>query len=139
MVLAIVCASVAHAQSATPAQSARAARAARDLPRGTMLTATDIRWTKVDSTAPATEVAPGWVTRRTFREGELLRAPGVSRPDLVASGDAVDVVYARDGVTIKLQGTAVGNGAQGDAVYVKLTNRKRLRGVVAGPQFVKVL
>jgi flagella basal body P-ring formation protein FlgA len=141
----------AKAQHATQAVAHRIAIAAHDLPRGTVLSAADISWTD-DSAAVATArsftrskagkvsaVAPGWVTRRPIRAGEPLAEPGVSRPDLVTSGDEVDVVYDDDGVSIKLRGIAIGNGAQGDPVYVKLDNRRRLRGVVESASTVRIL
>jgi flagella basal body P-ring formation protein FlgA len=126
----------------------RIAVAAHDLVRGTVLSATDITWT-ADSVAPhrlirnsakkVSAVAPGWIVRRNIRAGEPLNEPSVSRPDLVSTGDLVDVVYHDDGVSIKLRGTAVGSGAKGDEIYVKLDNRRRLRGVVEGANTVRIL
>ena len=129
----------------------RIAIAAHDLPRGTILSAADISWTDDSATVATTRtltrsktgkesvVAPGWITRRPIRAGEPLIEPGVSRPDLVTSGDEVDVVYTDAGVSLKLRGIAIGNGAQGDHVYVKLDNRRRLRGVVESASTVRIL
>jgi flagella basal body P-ring formation protein FlgA len=118
--------------------------AARDLMRGTVLSATDIKWadtTLTDGSTPvsATSVAPGWVARRVIRAGEILQEPGVAKPDLVNAGDAVDVIYSVPGVAIKVRGTAVGRGRKGDEVYVRLDNRRRLRGIIAGPNTVRVM
>lgn len=114
--------------------------AAHDIARGAVLGAGDIAWSDtVRVVRGALTVAPGWVARRPFRAGEPLSEPGVSRPDLVRTGDAVDVVYSAAGVTIRVRGTAIGNGADGDEVYVRLENRRRLRGVVAGANTVRVM
>lgn len=121
--------------------SARTPIAAREIARGTVLAAADIVWS--DSVvAPAgarDSVSAGWVARRSFRAGEVLEAPGVSPPDLVTSGDMVNLIYTAPGVAITLRGTAVGSGARGDQVYVRLDNRRRLRGVVAGANTVRVM
>ncbi|MEO6778136.1 MAG: flagellar basal body P-ring formation chaperone FlgA [Gemmatimonadaceae bacterium] len=130
------------------AQSTRAARtrvpvAAHDLARGTVLSPSDIRWadtTLSDGSVPeAAKVAPGWVARRVIRSGEILQQPGVAEPDLVTAGDAVDVIYSTPGVAIKVRGTAVGRGSKGDEVYVRLDNRRRLRGIIDGPNTVRVM
>lgn len=118
--------------------------AARDLVRGTVLSVSDIKWTDTtltDGSTPtaAENVAPGWVARRVIRAGEILQEPGVAKPDLVSAGDAVDVIYASPGVVIKVHGTAVGRGSKGDEVYVRLDNRRRLRGIIAGPNIVRVM
>ena len=128
--------------SAAPTSHAgRTPVAAHDLARGTVLTATDIAWTdSITVDFPARDsVQAGWVARRPFLAGQVLEPPGVSRPDLVSSGDAVNVIYSASGVSISLRGTAVGSGAQGDEVYVRLDNRRRLRGVVAGANTVRVM
>lgn len=117
--------------------------ATRDLMRGTVLSSSDITWSDTTlsdgSTPEAANVAPGWVARRVIRAGEILREPGVQKPDMVTAGDAVDVIYSMPGVSIKVRGTAIGRGAKGDEVYVKLDNRRRLHGIVAGPNTVRVM
>ena len=131
----LLCPSTLHGQ--------RSAVAAHALARGVVLTDADIQWsdsarTLKNSDTSAT-VAAGWVARRAIQTGEALRAPAVSRPDMVASGDPVDVVYQSDDITLRMKGTAVGNGAAGERIYVRLDNRRRLRAVVTGPNTVKVV
>lgn len=115
--------------------------AAHDLARGTVLAAADIQWTdSIRIDFPGRDsLRAGWVARRPFRAGEVLEPPGVSPPDLVSSGDVVNVIYTAPGVALTLRGTAVGSGAMGDEVYVRLDNRRRLRGVVAGANTVRVM
>ena len=118
--------------------------AARDITRGAVLSSSDIKWTDTtltDGSTPtaAVDVAPGWVARRVIRAGEILQEPGVTKPDLVNAGDAVEVIYSTPGVAIRVRGTAVGRGSKGDEVYVRLDNRRRLRGIIAGPNTVRVM
>lgn len=141
----------AKAQQVAARVAQRIAIAAHDLPRGAVLSATDISWVEDTSSAKVravgrtnasskvSSVAPGWVARRPIRAGEPLNEPGVGRPDLVTAGDPVDVVYDDEGVRVKLRGIAVGNGAQGDPIYVKLDNRRRLHGVVENTHTVRIL
>jgi flagella basal body P-ring formation protein FlgA len=131
------------ASPASPSTS-RAGRtpvAAHEIARGTVLAAADIAWSdSVQTHSGARDsVEAGWVARRTFRTGEVLEAPGVSPPDLVSSGDVVNVIYTAPGIALTLHGTAVGSGAKGDEVYVRLDNRRRLRGVVAAANTVRVM
>ncbi len=132
-----------NATTAITAATTRVPVATRDLARGYVLTESDIRWTDTTGISSArwdtARVAAGWVARRSIRAGEILRSPSVSLPDLVSNGDAVDVVYSAPGITIKVRGTAIGSGGEGDQIFVKLENRKRLRAVVAGANTVRVM
>lgn len=111
--------------------------ATRRLPRGTVLTASDL--------APArrpvggvlrntyTPAAPGWVARRVIQAGEVLRAPAVAPAPLVAAGQQVRFTLTQDGLALTLEGTAPVAGALGDTIPVRLGARRQLRGVVTGP------
>ena len=130
--------------SPTSPSTSRAGRtpvAAHEIARGTVLAAADIAWSDSVQTRSGVRdsVEAGWVARRSFRTGEVLEAPGVSPPDLVSSGDVVNVIYTAPGIALTLHGTAVGSGAKGDEVYVRLDNRRRLRGVVAAANTVRVM
>lgn len=130
--------------SPTSPSTSRAGRtpvAAHEIARGTVLAAADIVWSDSVQTRSGVRdsVEAGWVARRSFRTGEVLEAPGVSPPDLVSSGDVVNVIYTAPGIALTLHGTAVGSGAKGDEVYVRLDNRRRLRGVVAAANTVRVM
>jgi flagella basal body P-ring formation protein FlgA len=134
-----------NTSSNVPSSAFRNAIAARPIARGTVLTAADIQWND-SATSPATRradttarVSEGWVARRAIRAGEPLTPPAVSRAEMVASGDAVNVLYRDDVVTLKMKGTAIGNGAEGDKIYVRLDNRRRFRAVVTGPNAVTIV
>jgi flagella basal body P-ring formation protein FlgA len=111
-----------------------------------MLSASDINWISADSARAMTrstditsEVAPGWVARRPIHTGDILRPPSVSKPDLVTTGETVDVVYADTGIKLTLKGTAIGDGKKGDEVYVRLETRKRLRAIVIDDHTVRIV
>lgn len=131
---------VALASRPTGRGAPRVPVAAHDIARGAVLRPGDIAWSDTTAVEPGEhfDVQPGWVARRPFHTGDPLAEPGVARPDLVTTGDVVDVVYRGGGVAIRVRGTAVGSGAAGDVVYVRLDNRRRLRGVVDGAHTVRV-
>lgn len=149
----LLVAGVARAQSlavsapltaaAQPAEAAATrAVAARDLARGEVLTAEDIRHMPIapgDSPrGDAPESLVGWRTRRVISEGEPLRKPAVSPPDLVRAGESVQAVYKGRSVVLRIAGTAAGSGAMGDRVLVRVDTRRRLEGVVIGPALVEL-
>lgn len=125
---------------ASPPATATRPVAARDLERGELLTAADIRYEPApdggDPEAPATLV--GWRTRRVISAGEMLRAPAVSPPELVRAGETVEAVYSGRSVVLRVTGTAMGSGAMGERVLVRVDARRRLEGVVIGPALVQL-
>ena len=106
--------------------------AARDIARGTVLSAEDI----VTADTARTAVVPGWITRRKITAGETLRSPAVAPPDVVQAGTTVRFRMKRGDVSLLFKGTAISSGALGDTVFVRLDTRMRFRGVVTGPGFV---
>jgi flagellar basal body P-ring formation protein FlgA len=131
--------SAAGAAAAQPA-GAGPPTAARDLPRGHTLAAADIA--VAAAAGPAAEgeavVGPGWVTRRTIREGEPLREPAVAPPLVVRAGETVEAIWRQGGMELRVRGTALGNAAAGQRVAVRLDTRRRLEGTAAAPGQVVV-
>ena len=127
-------------------QQPAAPRAARELARGTVLALADIA---VDATtvvatgatgAAATTVGPtivGWEVRRLVRAGEVLRAPAITPPTLVFAGTTVQVVADVDGVKVSRPGTAMGAGAIGERVRIRLDQQRTIIAIVAGPATVR--
>jgi len=116
--------------------------ASRHLPRGTVLSESDIQTT--DDVAwgpPAVETspaAPGWVTQRSLPRGARLEEPAV-RPALsVTSGSPVEIVWRRGSISLALPGTAAGNGAIGEQVLVRSESGKRMRGLIIAAGVVDV-
>jgi flagella basal body P-ring formation protein FlgA len=116
--------------------------AARDLERGTELTATDlsgepsVQWGPPTAGEPAVE--PGWVTRRRIAKGERLRRPAASPPNAVKAGDDVTIEAVYGSITVTLTGRASGSAAVGETVQVRAQTGKRMEAVVIGPGLVRV-
>lgn len=115
--------------------------AARDLERGTELTAGDLSRTPGVHWGPpasAEEVVPGWVTRRRIASGEAIRRPAAQPPLLVKSGDDVRIEVVYGAITLSLSGRAGGSGAVGETVAIRAETGKRLEGIVMGPGLVRI-
>lgn len=100
--------------------------AAREIPRGVTLAAADV-------TGPDAERVVGWVSRRLIAEGEALRAPAISQPDIVRSGDQVQLVYRQGGMELRIVGKAMGSAAKDERVFVRVDQRGRYQGRAIGP------
>jgi flagella basal body P-ring formation protein FlgA len=148
----------------TVAQPPRVPIAAHEIARGVVLAAADIGYQlserSADSvtrnaTAPAdcgpvrlsdcptvrppqSDTLVGWMTRRLIAAGEPLRAPAVEPPQLVKSGDVVDVVYMGDGVRITMRGRATRSAALGERLTVRMDNQRKLEATVVAAGRVRV-
>lgn len=119
--------------------------AARALLRGDTLQASDIatvdttiiwRWTNV---APdTTRALPGWVTHRNIAAGEVLRAPAVSPPPVVTSGTKVTAIWQDGPLRVVITGIATNSAAIGAPVGVRIDSTRRLDGIAAGPNTVRL-
>ena len=134
-------ASVLGAQSRTITVSV----AARALARGDTLQAGDIatidttvvwRWTTI---APdTTRALPGWVTRRHIAQGEVLRAPAVMPPPVITMGTRVTAIWQDGPLRVVVTGIATNTASIGAPVGVRIDPTRRLDGVAAGPNTVRL-
>lgn len=119
--------------------------AARAITRGDTLEAGDIatvdttivwRWTTI---APdTTRALPGWVAHRHIAAGEVLRAPAVSPPPVVTSGTKVTAIWQDGPVRLVFTGIATNTAAIGAPVGVRIDPTRRLDGIAAGPNTVRL-
>lgn len=119
--------------------------AARALARGDTLQASDIatmdttivwRW---NSIAPdTTRALPGWVTRRYVALGEVLRAPAVMPPPVITSGTRVTAIWQDGPLRVVVTGIATNTAAIGAPVGVRIDPTRRLDGIAAGPNTVRL-
>ena len=119
--------------------------ATRALARGDTLQAGDIatkdttivwRW---NSIAPdTTRVLPGWVTRRNIAPGEVLRAPDVMPPPVITSGARVTAIWQDGSLRVVVSGIATNTAAIGAPVGVRIDPTRRLDGIAAGPNTVRL-
>lgn len=81
----------------------------------------------------------GHVARRPLAAGAALRQGDLLRPDLVARGENVLIIYRSRGLTLTMRGTANEAGVLGDVINVTNPQSKRtLQAAVAGPGRVVV-
>lgn len=81
----------------------------------------------------------GRIPRRPFAAGAVVRPADLVRPELVARGDIVTVVYEAKGVSLSLRAKSNDAGALGDTVtVVNPQSKKALQAVVTGPGKVSV-
>lgn len=82
----------------------------------------------------------GRVARRALSPGNVVRSGDLVKPEIVARGDIVNVVYEVPGVALSLRGRASDGGALGDTIsVVNPGTKKPLQGTIVGPGRVSVL
>lgn len=115
--------------------------AARRLERGVTLEDSDIEYRSVLHWGPpqaAAEVGAGWITRRALSAGEELRAPAVSRPQIIQAGETVEVIYRAGPIQLSIRGKAGGSAAAGETIWVRTENGRRIMGVAEAPGVVRI-
>jgi flagella basal body P-ring formation protein FlgA len=94
------------------------------------------RW---NSVAPdTTRALPGWVTRRNIALGEVLRAPAVMPPPAITSGTRVTAIWQDGPLRVVVTGIATNTAAIGAPVGVRIDPTRRLDGIAAGPNTVRL-
>jgi len=133
---------VVHGGAAAPGAPARGnvevLTYARSLAAGEIVQPTDLVWAKV-AAAPAdapgdADAVIGQAAKRPVRAGAVVQARDVGAAIVVKSGDLVVVAYDADGVSLAMQGKALGQGGVGDVVPVQNpTSKKTIQAIVTGP------
>ncbi|HEY8383102.1 MAG TPA: flagellar basal body P-ring formation chaperone FlgA [Microvirga sp.] len=117
----------------------------RTLARGDVVQASDLTIERRSrDTLPAdlqaeTTGLVGRVARRALAAGNLVRTGDLARPELVAKGDTVTIVYEVPGMVLTLRGRANEAGAEGDTIAVTNPQSKKiLQAQVVAPGKVSV-
>ena len=111
---------------------------ARSLSAGEIVQPQDLVWGKA-AAAPAdapndAETIIGLAAKRPLRAGASVSARDVSAPQVIKAGDLVTVIYEDGGVSLSLQGKAMGPAGMGDTFAVLNTNSKKvIQAVASGP------
>ncbi len=119
--------------------------ATRPLPRGTRLSAADVRMTRKD----VDNLAYGYLTDPTAVQGKLLRrlVPAgmaldpemLESPPLVKRGQQVVLLAETGGLQVRMTGLALATGAAGDSIKVRnLSSRRVVEGVIVRTGVVRV-
>ncbi|WP_282008340.1 flagellar basal body P-ring formation chaperone FlgA [Brevundimonas aveniformis] len=127
----------------TPATATRGAATvevltyARSVATGQTIQPEDIVWTTVQShQAPSdgaddAEAVIGLSARRPLRAGAPVRATDLTRPQVIARGDMVDITYESGGIRLTLRGRALEAATVGEPFRVQNVESGRTIEVVA--------
>lgn len=118
---------------------------ARDVPRGTVLSAGDLVYRSVPIQGISETVVRGMAdligqeTRRSFHAGEALRLADVKHPTMVAKGATVTMVFEAPGISLSATGRAMSEGGEGDSITVlNPVSYRQVQATVIGPGTVRV-
>ena len=98
----------------------------------------DLVWGKAAS-APSDmprdpDAVIGLAARRPLRAGAAVLAHDVSAPQVIKAGEVITVIYQAEGISLSLQGKALGNAGVGEMLNVENTaSKKTIQAVVTGP------
>jgi flagella basal body P-ring formation protein FlgA len=111
------------------------------LPRGTILSASDITITTGDNENAET-IRMAFVGKELTRPvyaGHKITSLHIREPLLVKRNEIVTMIYQYGGMKISTYGRALDEGSMGDIVELMNTSsRKKVHAVVVGPDTVKV-
>jgi len=111
---------------------------ARNIPAGQILTADDLVWSD-EAAAPGDgvsdpEAAIGKTARHALRAGAAAALRDLASPTVIRRDDVVAVTFAADGVSLTLQGKAMGDAAAGDPIsVVNPQSKKVIEAICTGP------
>jgi len=136
---------VVHAGLAAPSPSAGSARGnvevltyAHSLSAGDIVQPGDLVWAKAAAApndAPSdADAVIGQVAKRPLREGAAVLTRDVGAAQVIKKGDIVTVTYESGGISLALQGLAMGAAGVGETLAVQNTvSKKIVPSVVTGP------
>ena len=111
---------------------------ARSLSAGEMVQPQDVVWAKA-AASPAdaprdADAVIGMAAKRPLRAGSAVSMRDVSSPQVIKAGDAVTVMYQAGGVSLSLEGKAMGAAGIGDTISVQNTaSKKIIQATASGP------
>ena len=111
---------------------------ARSLSTGEMVQPQDVVWAKAAG-APAdaprdADAVIGMAAKRPLRAGAAVSLRDVSAPQVIKAGDAVSVLYEAGGISLSLEGKAMGAAGIGDTVSIQNTaSKKIIQATASGP------
>ena len=118
---------------------------ARDLPRGTVIKAADLKWIRMPTRRLHREVIGdtadliGKTPRRSLRRDRPIRFAEVRRPSLVNKRGLVTLHLRVGNMSLSARGKAMQDGSLGDVVRVtNLQSKTIVEGVVIGPNKVRI-
>jgi flagella basal body P-ring formation protein FlgA len=115
------------------------------LPRETILSAADLEVREQVITSRAADLITdrgqliGMALRRPLAAGSAVYRGSVVRPRIVERGQTVTLIAGGDGFEVRMQGKAMGSGAEGDRLWVSnVRSGRRLEGIILADGSVRV-
>jgi flagella basal body P-ring formation protein FlgA len=130
----LLLATVPAAADTSGADTVPTLEAVRTIRPGEIIAPADVRIVASGPTGglSSAEQAVGMAARRLLATGRPLMAGDIGPPMLVSRNSLVPLVFVRGGLTIRTEGRALGNGAEGERVRVmNLASRQTVTGTVA--------
>jgi len=119
--------------------------ATRDLLRGELVTAADVRLEQQDLTRlhsgylSALDLAVGKRVKRTIRQGGIIKPTQIVAPTLIKKGAEVTITVNSNRIQVRTKGKALGSGGPGERIRVRnLSSNKVLEATVVSAGIVQV-
>jgi flagella basal body P-ring formation protein FlgA len=111
---------------------------ARNLVAGEIVQPADLIWGKAAASpadAPSDpDMVIGMAAKRALRAGASVSARDVGAAQVIKMGDIITVLYEAEGVSLALQGKAMGSAGVGETLAVQnTTSKKIIQAMVTGP------
>jgi len=91
------------------------------------------------TTLTTIEQAQGLSAKHTLRAGQVIRQSDVAKPELIARGETVTILFQVPGITLTIIGKANDPGALGDVISVtNVQSKHTVQATVIGPGRVSV-
>jgi flagella basal body P-ring formation protein FlgA len=112
----------------------------RNLPQGEVIKASDVMIERRPKTEViAIEDVLGFAAKHALRQGQVIRAGDVTKPELVGRNETVTITYEAPGMVLSIRGQALEPGALGDVINVLNVQSKRtFQATVTAPGRVTV-
>jgi flagella basal body P-ring formation protein FlgA len=128
----------AFAQAAAPRGNVQVLAYARSLQAGEVVQPQDLIWTKAAAAPRDAPTDPdaviGLAARRPLREGGAVSMRDVAAAQVVKAGELVTVTYQAEGMSLALDGKAMGPAAVGETFNVQNpASKKIIQAVATGP------
>ncbi len=123
----------------------KAVVATRDLLRGELVTAADVRLEQQDLTRlhsgylSARDLAVGKRVKRTVRQGRIIKPTQIVAPTLIKKGAEVTITVNSNRIQVRTKGEALSSGGPGERIRVRnLSSNKLLEATVVSAGIVQV-
>ncbi len=108
----------------------------RDVPRGHVISSSDVSWEAANPSRPIRggadmQAAIGMEVKRAIKSGQPLLTSDLKQASVIRKGEPVKLVYVSAGVRLSVDGIAQNEAAKGEAVRVLNSYSKRTVDAVA--------